>query len=614
MIESSRSVAAAETRQSVDAMLRFERLLTDVSSRFIDWPTGRIDEAIDLGLKQIVETLDIDRSTLSSVDPNTGQFHSTHSWATAGFTPVPRTVSSRTYPWALSRFRAGKPVVFSCLDELPPDASLDRQSYASLGLRSHVGMPVMVVGEFVATLGFGSLRRERRWGEEPVARMRLLADIFGSALARKHAQDRIDRLLQFERLLADLSASLLGSTADDLGAAVQEALGAVAALLGVEHAALWELAPAPERLVATDQSAAGDALPLLRQFSAAEIPWVLQQVVAGKVVNSTTVDGLPPAASADIAALRSAGVNSFRVLPLRSKEAVIGALWLSSSDKERVWRDETTARLMLFGTMLLNALAHRNAERHAQRATAETAQTREHLAHLARVEAVGAMTAAVAHEVNQPLMAITNYTLAGRRRLDGDGQIDRAKIRELLEKIAGQTALASQVLDHLRTMVKRREVHEAEIDLSHLLDKSLRLIEMEARMKDIRVEADIAADLPHTLGDEIQVQQVILNLASNAMDAMAAAPARDRELRIVVTPSDDDAILICVVDHGQGIVADDGERVFEPFYTTKGMGLGIGLSICRQIVEAHGGKLWHEPNAGGGTVFRFTLPVAKDGD
>jgi signal transduction histidine kinase len=613
MIESNHSAAAAATRHSVDAMLPFERLLTDVSSRFIDWPTGRIDEAINDGLRQIVETLDIDRSTLSSVNPNTGQFHSTHSWAALGFKPVATTVSSRTYPWATPRFRAGLPVVFSSLEELPPEAVLDRQSYASLGLRSHVGMPVMVSGELVAVLGFGSLRSERSWGEDLVARMRLLADLFGSALARKRAHDRIDQLLRFERLLADLSASLLGSAADDLGAAVQEALNAVATLLGVEHAALWELAPAPVRLVATDESAADGALPLLRQLSAAEVPWVLQQVVAGNVINSTGVDGFPPAAGADVAALRSAGANSFLVMPLRGKEAVIGALWLSSGDAERVWRDEKVARLTLFGTMLLNALAHRNAERSAQRATAETAQTRERLAHLARVEAVGAMTAAVAHEINQPLMAITNYTLAGRRRLDGDGQIDRAKIRDLLEKIAGQTALAGQVLDHLRTMVKRRDAQEMEIDLSQLLGKSLKLIEMEARMRDIHVETAIAADLPRALGDEIQVQQVILNLASNAMDAMAATPTDDRKLHLEATSSDDDSILICIADHGTGIVSADEQRVFEPFYTTKGMGLGIGLSICRQIVEAHGGKLWHEVNAGGGTIFRFTLPTATQG-
>jgi len=594
-------------------MLQFERLLTDVSARFIDWPTGRIDEAIDAALRQIVETLDLDRSTLSSVDPKTGKFHSTHSWAAAGFTPVARTVSSRTYPWATTRFRAGQPVVFSGLDELPQDAVLDRQSYASLGLRSHVGMPVMVAGELVAVLGFGSLRRERRWEEELIGRMRLLADLFGSALARKHAQDRIDQLLRFERLLADLSASLLGSVADELGATVQKALGAVATMLGVEHAALWELAPAQARLVASDQSAAAGALPLLRHLSAAEVPWVLQQVIAGKIVNSTTVDGLPPAADADIAVLRSAGVKSFLVMPLRGKEAVIGALWLSTGDDDRVWRDEKVDRLTLFGTLLLNALAYRNAERNAQRATAETAQTRERLAHLARVEAVGAMTAAVAHEINQPLMAITNYTLAGRRRLDGEGQVDRAKIRELLEKIAGQTALASQVLDHLRTMVKRREAHEVEIDLSELLGKSLQLIEMEARIKDIRVEARIAADLPRALGDEIQVQQVILNLASNAMDAMATTPIRDRRLRIEAAPSDDGGSLIRIADHGTGIVIADEQRVFEPFYTTKGTGLGIGLSLCRQIVEAHGGKLWHEPNAGGGTVFWFTLPASEGG-
>jgi signal transduction histidine kinase len=339
----------------------------------------------------------------------------------------------------------------------------------------------------------------------------------------------------------------------------------------------------------------------------------MQQVVAGNVVNSTGVDGLHSVAEAEITALQSKGVKSFLAMPLRGKDAVIGALWLSSADEGRVWLDENVARLTLFGTMLLNALAHRNAERNAQRATAETAQTRERLAHLARVEAVGAMTAAVAHEINQPLMAITNYTLAGRRRLDGDGQIDRAKIRDLLEKIAGQTALAGQVLDHLRTMVKRRDAQEMEIDLSQLLGKSLKLIEMEARMREIIVETAIAVDLPRALGDEIQVQQVILNLASNAMDAMAATPTNDKKLHLEAKLSDDDSILICIADHGTGIVSADEQRVFEPFYTTKGVGLGIGLSICRQLVEAHGGKLWHEPNAGGGTMFRFTLPTAIQG-
>jgi signal transduction histidine kinase len=613
MIESELPVVAPGTGSATDALLPFERLLTDVSSRFIDWPTGRIDEAINVGLRQIVETLGVDRSTLSSVDPVTETFHATHSWAAPGFIPVASTVSSRTYHWAKARLRSGLPVVFSRLDELPPEAVLDRQSYASLGLRSHVGMPVTVSGELVAVLGFGAIHAERTWGEDQLVRMRLLAELFGSALARKRAQDRIDQLLQFERLLADLSASLLGLPANALNAAEQEALGAVAALLGVDRAALWTLASTPARLIVAEQStAAGERAPL-RPISPTELPWVLHQVVAGNVVSSTAVDGLPAHADADIAVLRSAGVKSLLVIPLSGKDGVIGALSLSCVHDERIWQDDVVARLRLFGTLLINALAYRSAEMSAQRATAETAQTRERLAHLARVEAVGAMTAAVAHEINQPLMAITNYTMAGRRRLDGEGPVDRAKIRDLLEKIAGQTALAGQVLDHLRTMVKRRVAQETEIDLAQLLAKSLKLIEMEARMKDINVETAIAAALPRALGDEIQVQQVILNLASNAMDAMAATPTDDRKLRLEATSSNDDGILISIADRGSGIVEDDEQRVFEPFYTTKGMGLGIGLSICRQIVEAHGGKLWHAPNPSGGTIFRFTLPTTAQG-
>jgi two-component system, LuxR family, sensor histidine kinase TtrS len=210
-------------------------------------------------------------------------------------------------------------------------------------------------------------------------------------------------------------------------------------------------------------------------------------------------------------------------------------------------------------------------------------------------------------------MAIANYAQAGRRRLEGSGPIDLARLAGLLGKIGDQAALASEVLDRLRTMVRRRETEEIEIDVAQLLDRTLKLIEMEGRLKDVRIETSVAPELPRALGDEIQIQQVILNLAHNAMEAMAAVPLRDRALRLEATASGDDLILIRVADRGPGIADADDERIFEPFYTTKGTGLGIGLAICRAIVEAHGGELWHVPNEGGGTVFQLSLPAASDG-
>lgn len=613
MNESDMSFAAAATTGSPGELLRFGQLLTSISSRFIDAPPGRIDEAIDDGLRRIVTTLRIDRSTLSMVDPNTGRFHPTHSWAAPGLMPVPTTVSSRTYPWALDRFRAGLPVVFARLDDLPPEAALDRASYASLGLCSHVGIPVVVSGEFLAVLGFGALRAERAWPDHLVARMRLLGDIFGSALARKCVQDRIDELLRFERLLADLSASLVGTSGVDLDVEVNAALRAVGTLLRVDRVALWNRASAPARMIVAHRWAATDVPAPPDQVGEPELPWVLGEIDGGKVVNASSIDTLPPAAGVDIATLRASGVRSLLGIPLRAKDTVVGALSLSCVHDVHVWPDEIVPRLQVFGKMLASALAHRDAERSAQQATAETARFRERLAHLARVDAVGAMSAAVAHEVNQPLMAIKNYALAGRRRVAGNGPVDRAKLDELLEKIGGHAALAGEVLDRLRVMVRRRDAREVDIDPAELMRSAAKLVEMESRVRDVRVETVIAPDLPRGLGDEIQIQQVILNLALNSMEAMAATPTHARVLRLEAAASDD-GILIRVADHGPGIASSDEEKVFEPFYTTKSTGLGIGLSICRSIVEAHGGRLWHDPNPGGGAVFHFTLPSSTDGD
>ncbi len=505
--------------------------------------------------------------------------------------------------------RVGTPVVFSRLEDMPPEAELDRQAYAALGLRSHVGMPVMVSGELVAVLGFGTLQWERTWAPEVLTRMRLLADLFGSALARKQAKERIDQLLQFERLLSDLSTSLAGVQGENPEAAVHEAFRAVATLLRVDDASFWALNAVPSRLIhvmPTDSTSP----PVQRQCpDLADLPWVLRHLVADEVVNTSAFEETCESNDDDDPQSPTAGLRSLLAIPVQAQDGVRGALVLCCANEARVWPVDLVARLALFGTLVSNALAYENARRSAQRAHAETSRTRERLAHLGRVEAVGAMTAAIAHEITQPLMAITNYTLAGRRRLE-ELHVDRAKLGELLEKISGQVELASEVLDNLRGLVKRRNAQETELDVPKLLTRSLMLIEMDARRRGVNVETAIAPDLPRALGDEIQVQQVILNLASNAMDAMADVSAEHRQLRLEAAPAGDDGILICVTDRGPGIELDDEQKVFEPFYTTKAMGLGIGLSICRQIVEAHGGKLWHERQDGGGTVFRFTLPEA----
>jgi signal transduction histidine kinase len=267
----------------------------------------------------------------------------------------------------------------------------------------------------------------------------------------------------------------------------------------------------------------------------------------------------------------------------------------------------------LIGGLLFERQARKHAAEQAGKARVETGLYRENLAHLARVYTVGEMSTAIAHEVNQPLVAIKNYALAARRRLIGNETLGSAKVQELLDKIEAQASRAGDVVQSLRAMVKKHEPEAVETEPGELIAAALKLVEMEGRNANIRIEAAISPELPPVFVDEIQIQQVVLNLTRNAIEAIEGAGIASSVIKVAVVGSAKNEIAVSVTDCGPGIAPKDANHIFDPFYSTKRAGLGIGLSISRAIVEAHGGRLWSAPNEGGGCVFLFTLPVAKGG-
>ena len=281
--------------------------------------------------------------------------------------------------------------------------------------------------------------------------------------------------------------------------------------------------------------------------------------------------------------------------------------------REYRWQILGALAVLLFQTALIAGLLiererRQRATAQAGKATAESGQHRENLAHLVRVHTVGEMSTAIAHEINQPLAAIKNYAFAAQRWLT---QVDGVpKVAELLNKIEEQASRGGDVLHSLRTMVKKHDSSTAELDVGPLVDETLKLAELESHAGNIRLESSIEADLPPVFADRIQIQQVLLNLTRNAIEAMRES-GHTGSINIGVQGNGPGEIAVSVADSGPGIAPGDAQRIFDPFYSTKGSGLGVGLSICRAIVEAHGGSLSLTPNAGGGSIFRFTLPVMK---
>lgn len=239
----------------------------------------------------------------------------------------------------------------------------------------------------------------------------------------------------------------------------------------------------------------------------------------------------------------------------------------------------------------------------------EARQLQERLTHFSRLSTMGEMAAGLAHEINQPLSAIANYAQACQRFVRSPTR-DDADVLEALEQISVQALRAGEVIRRLRNFVKNREVKREPVDCHRLLDDLRTLAETDARLNNVRLRIEATQGLPTVYADPIQLQQVVLNLVRNAIDAMSDAPDANREVVLSTRQLPDGEIEIVVADHGSGLAPEAADHLFNPFFTTKSGGTGLGLAISRSIVRAHGGRLWHTPNEGTGARFHFTLPAS----
>ena len=247
----------------------------------------------------------------------------------------------------------------------------------------------------------------------------------------------------------------------------------------------------------------------------------------------------------------------------------------------------------------MDVTERRQAEDAVRKAQAE-------LAHIARVSTMGEMAASIAHEVDQPLSGVVINANACLRFLTGAAP-NLDEVRDGLQAIARDGRRASDVIGRIRALARRTATEKEPLDINEVIREVVALAEGEARRTRARLRTELAADLPQVLGDRVQLQQVVLNLLLNGLDAMHAVAGRPRELVISTQREASDRVRVAVQDSGSGIDPQLANRIFEAFYTTKRDGMGMGLSISRSIVEQHGGRLWAVPNDGPGTTFHFTV-------
>ena len=239
---------------------------------------------------------------------------------------------------------------------------------------------------------------------------------------------------------------------------------------------------------------------------------------------------------------------------------------------------------------------------------------REHqaeLAHFSRLSTIGEMSSALAHELNQPLCAIASSAKAALRMMKS-GDWDSNELLEAMDEAGAQAEQAGEIIRRTTKLVRKKEPHRSRVNIENIIDEAITLIEHEAQLKGITIQqVEPSEKLPMLEADAIQIEQVLLNLIHNSFDAMENVNKSKKQVTIEVLVDKDDTVQVAISDTGEGLPAENIDMVFEHFFTTKSEGLGMGLSISRSIIEAHGGRIWAEHNPAGGATFRFTLPAGR---
>jgi PAS domain S-box-containing protein len=536
---------------SLEELLAFERLLFDLSARFANVAGEQVVAEIEIALKQLIEFLGFDRSSFAEfTDEGKASFICTV--AAEGVEPLPLGPVPAPLSWFVSELLAGRPAIIRSYEDFPPEAASASKFYRDVGIRSQISIPLSVGGRIVAALAFGSFLATRKWPDELIARVKVIGEVMAQALVRKRSENLLQASEQ--RWLSIFETSTL-------------------AILLVDHDFHYTATnPAFRAMVGyTDDE--------LRRLTPLDI----------------TVEEERDATQKRLADLKQGKIDHYVIeKQYRRKDGKI--LWAQVS----VARASSSEREMFIVTMIDITEAKRTQD--------NLRAVQSELTRVAQLTTIGQMAASIAHEINQPLASITLGGEASLRFLARTPP-DLEEVRACLDRIVGAGHRASQVIDGIRAMFQRGNQERDLLNVNQLIREVLELVYGEIQKKRVIVRSSLPDEILPVIANRIQLQQVIFNLITNAIEAMDSVTDGRRLLQVTSTLCSHDKVVIAVEDSGPGIDSNNVNHIFDLFFTTKQHGMGMGLSICRSIVEAHDGRLSVRSAVGRGSVFQITLPV-----
>ena len=550
------------TSEALTKRLAFEEMLSRLSNAFVHLPSSETDRALETWLERVAEHLKLDCLALLEFS-GTGEAFLVRSWTAATAGPASLTFPTDDFPWAVAQLRREETVKFTDPDELPVVAVGERAILRRCGVHSGTVLPLEAAGRVLGGLAVVRFAEATAGQEQIESRLGLIGEVFASALARRETEDAL-------RASEGMKSAILASLGS--GVAVLDRKGTIIAVNDS-----WAKGTEEAGRTSASQAGVGDNYLAAWQQVGANMPHACEAV---------------------------AGIEA--VLD-RRREAFALAYPSSTSSKSRWFQlsaiplDRSEGGAVISQTDITD---WKHAELEAQR-------TREELAHFTRVSTMGALAASLAHELNQPLTGILSNAQAARRFLEGKSP-DLDEIRAILADIVADDKRAGEVIERLRELLRKGGSQPERLDLNGLVRDVVKLLGSDALIRNVQIQIQHSPDAPAVAGDRIQLQQVVLNLLVNAMDAMTDCPREDRVVTVEMAMIEAGGVAcVSVRDAGTGFDPSKHDQIFEPFYTTKPQGMGMGLSISRSIVEAHAGRIWATNNEGPGATFHFILPLAE---
>jgi PAS domain S-box-containing protein len=427
-------------------------------------------------------------------------------------------------------------------------------------------------------------------------RGRLFTVILRDVSARQRAEHALAERLRLEQLVTQLAIAFGHLSTVEFDQEVQRGLRAVVGFLEVDRGALIEFSP---------DGTGSPCWAIEEWMDVGDFPWMTARLQRGEFVTVSRLEELPDEAAMDRQSYRAYRVKPQVAVPLEAGGRVVGGLVFSTIGAARATSDELKQQLHFLGEVFANLLSRKQAELDLQK-------LRQELGHINRVATIGELTTSLAHELNQPLTAILSNAQAAQRVLKAD-PVDLGEVREILKDIVEDDKRAGAVIHRLHGLLRKGSLEFTDLDVNELVGEVARLVSGDVALRHVSLRLELAPRLPRVRGDRVQLQQVLLNLVLNGLDAMQESAFGGRALVLRTAQESSAAVRVAARDFGAGIDEVDLDHIFQAFYTTKSAGLGMGLAIARSIVDAHGGRLEAENNPDGGATFSFTLPVSEKG-